>query len=150
MKMFIFVFYGIAVAHKAATITALDDDLVPIVEISSALETQYPLKEAHIGRPVDGWSCINEIILSDELIALMQAGGQIVLHAPSKIDLFPKDKQLVGDDIEIQRIRGVCVDGVRRAIHAHRPCFDVELHLAEEVYALRADDQQQEGESFVH
>lgn len=39
VNMLIFVFDGIAIAHEAATIAALDDHLVPIVEVPSSLKT---------------------------------------------------------------------------------------------------------------
>ena len=138
VDMLILVFYGVAVAHEAAAVAALYDNLVPIIEISSSLEAQNALEETHIGGPVDRRPRIYEIVLRDELITLMQAGGQILLHAPPEIYLLPEDEQLVGDDIEVQRIGGVSIDGVRRAIHAHRTGLKAELHLAEEVDALRA------------
>lgn len=141
MDMLIFVFDGVAIAHEAAAIATLDNHLMPIIEIPSSFKAQNPLQESYVRRPVDGRPRIYEILLRDELITLMKTSREIFLHTPSKIYLLPEDEQFVGNNIKIYRIRRVCVNGVRRAIHAHRPCFDVELHLPEEVYTLHSEQQ---------
>jgi hypothetical protein len=56
VNVLIFIFDRIAVPHEAATIATLDDDLVPVIEVSSVLEAQDAIEESHIGGPVDGRS----------------------------------------------------------------------------------------------
>lgn len=138
MQMLVAVLKGIAISHKTASITALDDDLMPVVEVSSSAEAEYSLEEAHIGGPVDGGSIVNKVVLSDELIAFVNTGSQIAFHAPPEVNFLEEDQQFVGNDVEVHGVWSVCVDGVRGTVHTHGACLDVELDLPEEVDALHA------------
>jgi hypothetical protein len=103
-------FDGVTIAHETATVAGLDDDLAPVVEVSSPLKAQNSREVGDIRPPVDGGPCVDEAVLGDELVALVQGVLQVVLHAPPEVDLLEVYQQFVGRVREVDRIGGVGVD----------------------------------------